>query len=208
MLADKFNHTRKDWDDNDGKYHYGKVIFYYSDITEIVTGKNKRCYPGNTSDDIIADEVPVGHTADTCHKRREGPDDRNKTGNDDRLAAVFFKKLVRPVQVLFVEKTNMLFMEYFGPHKTPYPVIHCVAQNGGDWEENKKPHNIEISSRREGACREKKWVAGENRRHHKSSLTKNNKKKNEVGPHTVGLDNLAQMHINVYDELKNNFYEL
>jgi len=208
MLANKFNHTGQYWNDNDGEDDHGKVALDHGNITEIITCKNKCCYPGNTADDIITDEMPVGHAADTCHKRREGPDDGDKACNDDCLATVLLVELVRPVQVLFVEKTDMLFMEYFGPHKTPYPVIYRVAKNSGDWEEYAKPHNTEITSRREGTCREKKGVTGKKRCHHKPCFTKYDEKNDEVSPHAVRLDHLAQMHINMHDELKKKFDKL
>jgi len=152
--------------------------------------------------------MPVGHAADTCHKGCEGPDDGNKTGNNDRFAAVFFKELVCPLQVLLIEKTDMLFMEYFRSRETPYPVVHRIAQNSSDDEKNTKPHHIKISSRREGACREKERITGQKGRYNKPGFTENYEKKDEIGPHAVGPDNLTQMYVNVYDELKKKFYKL
>ncbi len=64
----------------------------------------------------------------------EGPDYRDKAGNDDCLAAVFFVKFMRPVEVFPVEKPHVLIMKNLRPYQFPYPVIDRVAQYGSHGE--------------------------------------------------------------------------
>lgn len=97
VLAHEFDDAGQDGDNDNCEDDKGEVFLYQRNIAEIITGEGKRGYPDNTANDIIADKACVGHAPDAGHKRRKGPDDGDKTGDDDCLAAVFFKKLMCPV---------------------------------------------------------------------------------------------------------------
>lgn len=139
VLAQEFDDPGQDGDDDNCEDNEGEVLLDHGNITEKITGEGERGYPDNTANDIIADKAYVGHAPDTGHKRRKSSDDGDKTGDNNCLTAVLFKKLMCPVQILFIEEPHVLLMKDLWPHEIAYPVVCGISQDSGNGEKNKKP---------------------------------------------------------------------
>ena len=97
------------------------------------------------------------------HERGEGADDRDEAGDDDGLAAVLLEELVGVGQVLRLDQPEALGVEDRRPRKCPDPVVHRVAQDRGDDEQDEQPGRESEPCGGEGPGREEQRVAGQER---------------------------------------------
>ena len=70
------------------------------------------------------------HASYASHKWREGTDDRNKTGDDERFAAVFVEEFLCAFEILGFYETGILRTKDFGCEKITDPVIKSIAEDG------------------------------------------------------------------------------
>ena len=71
-------------------------------IQMLLRGQNILGY-NHYADDVVREKMRIRHVSHTGNKRGKSTDDRNKTGDDDGFATVFFKKCVRFFQMIFTE---------------------------------------------------------------------------------------------------------
>src|SRR5439155_2373687 len=81
---------------------------------------------------IVSKEAPVRHFGSARDNLRKGADERCKTGQDDRLAAVSFIKSLGGQQVLAAEQQGIVAIEDARTGLRSEPVAHVVAEHCGD----------------------------------------------------------------------------
>ena len=140
--------------------------------------------------------------ADAGHEGREGADDGDEAGDDDRLAAVLLVELVGALEVLRVQELDVP-LEGPRPDLVPDPVVDGVAGDGGAGEEQEQDADLERRRGQggQGARREEQRVAGEERRHHQPRLAEDDEGEDRVCPHPVLLDELPEVRVEVKEEV-------
>ncbi len=101
-------------------------------------GKSQKCHahdPAESSQDAESEEFPVTHVADTGDGRGEGPDDRDKAGQDERFGAVFIVKVLRAFQMVLVEEKGIFSAKKPRSEVIAEPVAGVIAGDSGYGEQ-------------------------------------------------------------------------
>jgi len=125
-----FNDGRKYGDKDDCQDDQGEIIFHNWNVSEKVSAENAYRWPGNSTDDIVADEFQICHPTSACNKRRKSADNGHEPGNDDSLASVPFKKGMCPVKILLF-KNARVFFKSLGAQEMTNGIIHSISKNRG-----------------------------------------------------------------------------
>ena len=99
-LAQVLEQHRHQRNDDDADHDPNQVVLHPRDVAEQVAGIRERGHPRSGADHVVADELGVGHGADSGEEWREGAHDRHEAADDDREAAVLLVEAVRALQVL------------------------------------------------------------------------------------------------------------
>jgi hypothetical protein len=81
------------------------------------------------------------------------------------------------------------------------PVVGRITKNGRRAEDEEKPDDIQDFGGSESSGGEEKRIAGQKRRHHESRFQEDDEEKEEIGPQAKGLDERAQMFVEMNDEI-------
>src|SRR5689334_16657350 len=100
---------------------------------EPVTGLQTADDPRDAADDVVNQELAIAHGSNTRNERRKCPNDRNKSSDDDRLAAIFLEEAVRAVQMLLV-KPMQLTGEHSRTQQFAEVIVSRVSGHGRDDE--------------------------------------------------------------------------
>ena len=168
-----------------------------------IPAHDQQHHPADPPDHVIADELPVAHPADAGDKRRERPDDRDEPRDDDGLGAVFLVKTVCPVQVFFFEEPVFLAREDLGTDEMADPVVSRVPEDGGRAEDNEQPDQVQRFDGGERPGGEQEGIARQKGCHDKPRLQEDDEEQDRVSPQPVGLDQTAQVLVEVKDEVDN-----
>src|SRR5262249_32265763 len=133
--AEEFDDAGEDRQHDDGADHQMEVALNGRDGAESIAGDNEEPDPRRGAGDIEEAESAVWHLADARDERRERPNDRHETRENDRLAAVLFVERLRADEVLLVEEQRRLALERARPDAVADRVIDRVPEHGGDEEE-------------------------------------------------------------------------
>ena len=117
------DNPRQDGDENDRHDNHCKIISDNRYVSKKVAAENKNRYPQSGPRYAVKKKTSVWHSADSRHKWSKGPDDRDKSGNDDGFVAVAFIKSMGAFQIFFIEEAGFVFMENLGTGKASDPVI-------------------------------------------------------------------------------------
>jgi hypothetical protein len=175
------------------------MIFNEADVSEEIAAVHKSRNPYRSADNIVSDEFRVSHASDARDEGREGSDYGNEPGYNYCLPAIFFVKAVCAFQVFLLKEADFLFVKYLGSDGMAYPVVHRIAQYGGNRKHKEKVMNVERSFGCECAGREQKRIAGEKRRYNEPGFPEDYEKKQYVGSRSVLGDKLAQMHVKMQE---------
>src|SRR6185503_20100019 len=96
-------------------------------LAEPISHERERYDPEQRSEHAESQELEVLHPADARDEWRERAHDRNEPGQDDRLAAVFLKELVRALQMLLLQPAAVIALKDFGTHFAADPIVDVVA---------------------------------------------------------------------------------
>ena len=143
MMFPEFNYGRQKRESDDNEDGYGKVIFYNCNIAKEVSSPDKSTDPKYSSDYIVNGKTQVAHFPHSGDKGGECAYYRYKARQDNSFSSVFFIKLVGFIKVFFFKETAFFFLEYFDAEKTSDGVIHSIADYCCNWEQDKKPPDIQ-----------------------------------------------------------------
>src|ERR1051325_7409162 len=104
--SQKFKDHRQNRYDDDRDDDQFEVLFDQFVAAEFISGGNAKDDPGDSSYHVVGEETEVGHLADAGDEGREGADNGDEAGKDNRFAAIFFVELVSAFQVLAVHQSN------------------------------------------------------------------------------------------------------
>jgi len=100
--------------------------------------------PSDGADDVIDHKATEGHCAHPGYERRERPNDRHKAGDDDRLSAIVFEKLVRLIEVLLVQNLGFWLPKGTFPEEFSDPIVHDISPYRGGNEQYEHPWNADV----------------------------------------------------------------
>ncbi len=106
FVTDYFDDARQNRNHNNPDDQQLKVILNHRDCTEEIACVGKKQYPQQCADHVISGEMTVRHVAHSRNKRGERSDDRHKTGENNRFAAMFLIKLMGFVEITATEISN------------------------------------------------------------------------------------------------------
>src|SRR5439155_17591337 len=156
-----------DADRNDGEddHHDDNDVHVVTDVRDHSTQQVARpCHAGHPSyaaGHIVEEEPVIFHLTDARDDRREGPDDRDESGDDDRLRAVARIERPRPIDVAGVEQERLRPREEPRAEARPDRVAHAVPGDRGDDEERVDPPDVERARRGDDSRRDQERVAGQ-----------------------------------------------
>jgi hypothetical protein len=130
------------------------------DVAAEVGGEGEGRCPHQAANDVVDDELAVGHGADPGDERGEGTDDRDETGEEDGLATVLGVERLRPLQVLPLQETDVV-VDGARADAVADPVVDRVAQDGGESQKAEQHPGVERPGGGESALREQQRVAGQ-----------------------------------------------
>src|SRR4029077_17148701 len=156
-------------------------------------------------------ETPVLHLADASYKGGEGADDWNKPRQDNRLAAVFFVKVLRAQQVLLVQQPGILVFEDFWSQPETDGVIDGIAHYGRDAQQDQKQwqRQSRFAIRRQCPDREEQRITRQEWGDNKARLAENDGKQHHIEPGAHVSSPHVEVHIQVLeyvDEVKHPFH--
>lgn len=125
-----FPDSGKQRHNNDAEDHGREVLFDERNVAEEISGERQEEDPDERTGNIIEEEFPVAHFSGAGQKGREGPDDREEAGKNDRFRAVFFKKIVRAFQVFRFKDAAVFFLRDPVAHERADPVIDRIPEDG------------------------------------------------------------------------------
>lgn len=137
-MPQELDDARQDGDKDDSQDDQGEVLLHEGQIPEEVSGEHADQDPGQSAYHVVSDETAVTHGADPGYEWSESANDGHEPGDDDGFSTVLLIELVSAPEVLRVEKTGFLVLEYLGPQVVSNPVIHGVSRDGGDRKQDKK----------------------------------------------------------------------
>ena len=162
-----------------------QVLLDPRDVAEQIPRIDQRRDPEYGADDVEAQEAAVRHARDPGEERREGPDDRHETADDDRDAAVFVVERLRLAQVLLPEPARIRPLEDFRADVASDRVVGRIAEDRRDHEQGHEYVNVEPRGRHHGAGDEQDRVAGQERKDDEPRLGENDREQQSVEPRSV-----------------------
>ena len=205
-MTKKFINPRQHGNKNDGHDNQGKVFFNYWQVSEKIAAINKNGNPGNSADDIIREEADISHLTDPGHKRSEGADNGDETGDDNRLPPMPFIKFMSTDQIFLLEKSNLLLVKDLRPHQVSNPVIHRVACHSGETEEPEQPDRIQSTTGCKSPGGKQKRISRKDREDHQPGFTKDDDKQDPISPQAVISNNNTQMLIEMQKKIDQGGY--
>ena len=139
---------RQERDKDDERHHPMKM---FVDIRDAAAQKiADRCHqqnPKNAADHVEGKETAVAHPPHTGDRRRKRADDRNKSRQNNGLAAVFFKKIMRTLNVVLLEKERVFAIEKPGANEITDGIARAVSENSGSHEQRVQKKYVELPLR-------------------------------------------------------------
>src|SRR5213593_1579100 len=100
-------------------------------VSKQVTPSDEQHHPQDSAADVVEQESPIGHPADTGHKRGECPHDGHEPGQHDGEASVALVETVRAVQIVRFEEPYPAAPAHAGSDRAPNPVIRRIPGHRG-----------------------------------------------------------------------------
>ena len=141
-MKDTWSYGGQDDDRNDGQ----EIAVYVGyRIAQEISYEGKTDRPEKTADDIEQQKDGIAHTSHACQDRREGTDDRDEPGKDDRFRPVFLVEPLGAVDMLAVKEERVLSGEDRGAHASAEIISEAVSQNGSGKREQDEYDDVQIS---------------------------------------------------------------
>lgn len=119
---------RKDGEKDDGKNNKSEVVLYGGDVSKEITGQSKQTHPDNTTEKVVGNEGGIMHFTDTGDERSKSPNNRDKAGEKNGFAAVFIKKFICLIDMLFIDGNMRIGDDFFTKEMTD-PIIGGITHN-------------------------------------------------------------------------------
>src|ERR1700693_2845757 len=106
---------------------------------ERVTEQHHTPHPAESSADSVEKVAPVAHLCGACYRRAKCPDDRNKSRQDDRLAAISLIKFVCALKVPSLEKSRVPTIVQAGTGLPANQIADLISRDRAQRHERKQP---------------------------------------------------------------------
>src|SRR5690606_23661777 len=185
---------------DNGEDDQREIVFHSRQVAEEIAKQQEAPYPQQRTDDVVSEKAPVVHGADAGNEWRKGTNNRYKAGQDNGFAAVFLVKRLGAQQMLAVEPA-VIAAEYPRPEIMADRVVQRIASDRCDTEAATQQQQIEIALGGEGAGGEQQRIARQKGHDDEAGFDEYDRKQNRVGLHAVVANQLAQMNIDVQNEI-------
>ena len=169
-------------------------------IPERVADAARKRHPQDSADDVVSEERRIFHVACSRNKRREGPDHRQITRDDNRLAAVTIVEFARFIQVFLFQKPQIPLLNLFAKRMAD-GVIQGIPKDRRPHEQRQKDRHAQHSARRKGTRDKQEGIAGEKGDDHEPRLAEDDQKENEIRRGSVVRVHGGEMHVQVQEEI-------
>jgi hypothetical protein len=159
--------------------------------------------PNEGSEDVVCEKLPVTHRTHASHKWSESANQRYEPGKHNRFGPVPFVEGVRLLQMLSIEDATLRIAEKPLTDFVPDPIIYRMAENSRDREQDKNDSQVQMTAlggqssdrKQEGVSREK-WS------YYQPRLGKDDHEEQRVDPGSVSLSHLAEIKIQMQDDVQ------
>lgn len=131
-------------------------------VAEEKAAPNEQRHPQQAAGQVKGEVDAVGHAPEAGDEWHEGPDDGNKSGQDDGGFAVALEKFVRPRDVM--RFNEFVVRSQLGADGPADPVVHIIAKDRRSQQDEPNPHDFQRTERCHGPGRKEERVAREERR--------------------------------------------
>ena len=91
---------------NDSKKYQLSVLLHKGELADKITTVTKQSDPKQRTSNTKKNKLAVGHGTYSGNEGSKSSDNRNKTGDDDGLASMFFKKTIGSDQMFRIKKRD------------------------------------------------------------------------------------------------------
>jgi len=208
LMFDEFDQSgqtgNEDKDDNDER----EIILDERNISEIETRSNEERDPEYCPEDAEEEKSQIGHPADAGHERREGPDDRQESGDNDGLPPVFLVESLCPVEIRAIEEPRLGRAENPRSDCTTDPIIDVVSRERGCDKERSCDFRVEGVNGGKGSHGEEERIARKKRGDDKPRFAKYDNEEEKIDPGAVRRAELEKMPVKMEGELHERFERL
>ena len=171
------------------------------DVAEEISHQDQRGNPQQGAEDAEREKPQIIHAADARHERRERAEDRHEARDDDRLAAVLFVKLVRALQMFFIQKARCFTAEHARPDKAANPVISRISANRRGIHNRQQPLQVERSQRRKRARRKQQRIPRQKWKNHETGFAEQHNEQEQISHSAIIANDLAEVLIQMHEEI-------
>jgi len=200
-VTDKLDKARQERNYDDGQDHKTKILSNSWEIAEIVPPEHEHADPGNARCNRVEQELQGVHGTYTGNKGSKGSDDRQESGDDNRLAPILFVKMVCAFEICPVEETYIVPVKDPWPDEVSYEVIYSIACHGSDTEKNEQPCNIQGPDCCNCPRSEEQRISGKDWSDNQSCFAKDDEKEYGVCPYAAGSDDKVEMFVKMQEYL-------
>src|SRR3989338_11629498 len=141
-----FECNRSDGSGNDRDNNDRQVLPHDGQVAEEEAAVDERADPEQPAADAEEQKSRVGHAADACDERGEGPDERNPARDHDGLASVALVELVGAIERAAIEKARLLPAKYPRTEVAADPEVGVVSEHRG--ADERRHQGVGIEARR------------------------------------------------------------
>lgn len=166
---------RQHGEDNDAQDNGDEVaVDIRNEAAQVVAGQRDADPPGQAADDVIGNELGIGHAPHPGEYGGKRPDDRHEAGQDNGLAAVLLVELLGALEVMFMEEQRFLPLEDLPAHPVAEPIAHRVACDGGDKGDYTQRHDVKNALGGQETRREEQTIPGQEKADQEARFGKDN----------------------------------
>src|SRR5216683_8356585 len=182
-LPDDLDHDRNDGqDDHDDDDEVNVISDIRDRPTEEIARPRHASHPSDAAGHIVEKEPAILHPAHAGDDRRECPDDRHESGDDDRLRPMPRVERPRPLDVARVEQERLRPREEPRAEADADRVADAVARDRGEDEEGVEPPDVEPARRRDKARRDQERIARKEEADEETGLGEDDPDEDEIAP--------------------------
>ena len=106
------------------------MLLHKRKLTYKITTITKQSHPKERTSNAEHKKATVGHGTYSGNKRSKCSDNRNKPGDDDRLATMFFKKTIGSDKMFRIKKSGSLIIKHFWSKLVADQIVEVISKQG------------------------------------------------------------------------------
>jgi hypothetical protein len=154
-----------------------------------IAAQDRTAHPYYASENVVNQIAAVGHVGGSGYERGKRAHDRNKSRQDNRLAAILLIKVMSALEMAAPEKQRIFTVIERLPSGAANQVPELVPDDRAKGNEKKQRRYRKMAGARKDACSYEKGIAGQEKAYEKAGLHKNdNANKQRSSPRHYSLN--------------------